>query len=247
MADLETRLRALAHSDELFPATPDIAAAVSARLRTPGAAAVRAPRRLSRRTLAIALAALLLLPVAAIAAVPSTRNAVLDWLGLRHVEVRRSATQPVLRPPTQSDLGTRVSLVEARNRVDFAILVPEALGDPTSVYVRSSPPGGRVVLVFDRVQVTEVQGSGSQQFVEKMVGPDATIQRVRVDGARGVWITGRPHGVMYADRTGRFRDDTFQLAGDTLLWERGGLVLRIEGARSKADALRIASSVAPGG
>ena len=247
MADLETRLRAFAHSDELFPATPDIAAAVSARLRDPAAPAVRAPRRLSRRTLAIALAALLLLPAAAIAAVPGTRHAVLDWLGLRHVTVERSTTQPALRPPTPSDLGDRVSLVEARSRVDFAILVPDALGDPTSVYVRSSPPGGRVVLVFDRIHVTELQGSDSRRYLFKMLGPDSKVERVRVDGKPGVWITGKPHGVMYADRNGQFRDDTFQLAGDTLLWERGGLVLRIEGARSKADALRIASSVAVGG
>jgi hypothetical protein len=244
MPDLETRLRALS-PDELFPPTPDIAGAVATRLRAAPAPAPR--RRLSRRTLAIALAALLLLPAAAVAAIPSTRNAVLDWLGLRHVEVRRSTTQPRLRQPTISDLGERVSLAGARARVDFAVLVPEALGDPTSVYVRESPPGGRVVLVFDRIQVTELQGKSSRQFVEKMLGPDAKIERVRVDGAPGLWISGKPHGVMYADRNGQLRDETFQLAGDTLVWERGGLVLRIEGARSKADALRIASSIAVSG
>jgi hypothetical protein len=93
------------------------------------------------------------------------------------------------------------------------------------------------------VQLTELQGKDSQQYLRKMVGPDARVERVRVGGAPGVWITGKPHGVLYADRNGRFREETLQLAGDTLIWERDGLVLRIEGARSKADALRIASSV----
>jgi len=93
------------------------------------------------------------------------------------------------------------------------------------------------------VQLTELQGKESQRYLQKMLGPDDRVERVRVGSAPGIWITGRPHGVLYADRNGQFRDETLQLAGDTLVWERDGLVLRIEGARSKADALRIASSV----
>ncbi len=38
---------------------------------------------------------------------------------------------------------------------------------------------------------------------------------------------------------------TLRLAGDTLLWEAGGLLLRLEGAASKAAALLIARSLGP--
>lgn len=241
MRELEARLRA-SDADSLFPPTPDIAAAVGARLRD-GAMPRRARRRMSRRTLAFALAAALLIPAAAVAAVPDTRNAVLEWLGLRHVEIERSPTPPAARPAANPQLGERATLAGARDRVDFNVLLPTALGDPAAVYVRASPPGGRVVLVYGRVQLTELEGRESQRYLQKMLGPDARVERVRVGGAPGVWITGKPHGVLYADRNGRFRDETLQLAGDTLIWERDGLVLRIEGARSKADALRIASSV----
>lgn len=237
MRELEDRLRAMAH-DGLFPPTPEIAAAVAARLRERPAAR-RARRAVSQRTLAIALAALLLIPAAALAAVPSTRHSILDWLGLRHVRVERVPKQPATIEPL---LGTRATLAAARAGVDFGVLLPD-LGNPTAVYVQSNPPGGRVVLVYDRVQVTELQGGDSQLYLQKLLGPDARIQRVRVGAARGAWISGRPHAVMYADRTGTFRDEPLQLAGDTLIWERDGLVLRIEGVRSKADALRIATSL----
>jgi hypothetical protein len=242
MRELEDRLRGMAADGGLFPPTPGISAAVATRLRAERAGR-RAGRRMSRRTLAVALAALLLIPAAAVAAVPSTRHAVLDWLGLRHVKVERTTTQPVPGPAANPLLGTRTTLAAARAQVDFDVLIPAALGDPDTVYTRPNPPGGAVVLVYRRVQLTELQGKHSQQFLQKMLGPDAKVHRVRVDGARGVWITGRPHGVLYADRNGQFRDETLQLAGDTLIWERDGLVLRIEGARSKADALRIATSV----
>jgi hypothetical protein len=35
----------------------------------------------------------------------------------------------------------------------------------------------------------------------------------------------------------------FRLAGDTLLWERDGRTLRVEGARDLAEALEIAGSM----
>src|SRR4051812_5093744 len=94
MADLETRLRALGAQAQ-WPTTPDVAPAIRGRL------AAAPPRRDRRRALALAIALALLVPAAAFAAVPSTRHAVLDWLGLRSVRVRtvprppRAAARPV--------------------------------------------------------------------------------------------------------------------------------------------------------
>jgi hypothetical protein len=39
------------------------------------------------------------------------------------------------------------------------------------------------------------------------------------------------------------RDDAVRLAGDVLLWERGGLTLRIEGGQTRDAAVRSAVSV----
>ena len=63
------------------------------------------------------------------------------------------------------------------------------------------------------------------------------------DGAAGYWIVGRPHEVMLVDRHGRPFPETVRLAGNTLVWQRGELTMRIEGRFGKAKALRIARSV----
>src|SRR5687767_15193582 len=99
MPDLELQLRALAE-DTVWPATPDIAAAVARaprERRTGARARVRAalaPRgRRARRVIAAGLALLLLVPAAAVA-FPGARNDVLEWLGLRDVEIRRVPSPP---------------------------------------------------------------------------------------------------------------------------------------------------------
>src|SRR5687768_4073515 len=106
MPGLETRLRVLAE-EAVWPATPDLAAAVAA---TPRAGRARAAvdrgraalglgraapgrRPAARRALAVLLAALLLVPAAAVA-FPGARDDVLEWLGLREVEIRRVPAPP---------------------------------------------------------------------------------------------------------------------------------------------------------
>jgi hypothetical protein len=250
MSELETRLSALA-ADAEFPPTPDLAAAVHARLAAAPTVAPAVAWRRRRRLIALALAAALLVPAAAVAAVPGARHAVLDWLGLRGVRVERVPVSP--RPPSgttapPAGLGRPVTLAAARARLGFPIRVPRALGAPPRVYLGDSPPGGRVTLVYParapgrRVLITEFRGSQTQDYLLKALGPGTTIQRVRVAGAPGAWLAGRPHAFIYADARGVIRQESMRLAGSVLLWERDGVVLRLEGATSKASAVRVASS-----
>ncbi len=46
--------------------------------------------------------------------------------------------------------------------------------------------------------------------------------------------------VYYLDADGEPGLEQLRLAGDTLLWERDGITLRVEGARDLAEALEIA-------
>ena len=182
------------------------------------------------------------------AAVPDARNAVLEWLGLRSVEVRRVPAPPRVpaRPGDRAlDLGAPTTLAAARDRLRFRILVPGQPAASPRVFVDDTPPGGRVSFLYDRPRLLliEFRGSSTQTFLEKAVGPGTTIERVRVGGAPGAWIAGRPHGVVFADARGVIRQDATRLAGNVLLWERDGLVLRLEGARTREDALRVARSV----
>jgi hypothetical protein len=70
-----------------------------------------------------------------------------------------------------------------------------------------------------------------------------SVDGVRVDGAPGYWISGRPHFVLVVDSQGNIVEDDVRLAGNVLLWERGDVTLRLEAAVTKEEAVRIAESV----
>jgi hypothetical protein len=254
MPDLEARLRALG-ADTRFPPTPDLAAAVRDRLVAPAPApAVRRRRRhrhQHRHRLALAIALVLLVPAGALAAVPSTRHAILEWLGLRSVRVLTVPTPPAPGAsvsPSSLGLGRPITLDRARGRVSFTVRVPAVPGPPPRVFFAREPPGGRVSLLYaprrgqPRLLVTEFRGSQTRTFLEKILGPGAHAERVRVNGDHGAWLTGRPHAFIYADAHGVIRNELTRLAGNVLLWEHGGVVLRLEGGLRKPDALRIARS-----
>jgi len=65
---------------------------------------------------------------------------------------------------------------------------------------------------------------------------------VRVRGEPGYFLSGNPHEFSYFDRRGEYRQEIVRLAGNTLLWERGPLTLRLEADINKEEALKIARS-----
>jgi hypothetical protein len=246
MPELEAELRALGATIE-FPPTPDLATAVRRRL-----AAERARRVFPlRRVLAVSLA-LVAVAVGAVMAVPDARTAVLEWLGLRGVKIERTetrATAPV--QPVELGLGERTTLAEGPEQVGFPVATPDfdALGEPDEVYVSRAVRSGQLAYVWrdDRGDVelllTQFAGSLSHDFIQKALGPRTTIEEVRVDGGLGFWIAGEPHDFVYLDERGEPAFDSFRLAGNTLVWERGDLTLRVEGDLTKEEALEIATAI----
>jgi hypothetical protein len=69
------------------------------------------------------------------------------------------------------------------------------------------------------------------------------LERLTFDGGPAFWITGQAHRVFYRDKQGTIREETIRLAGNVLLWQRGALTLRLEGALDREEALRIAASL----
>ena len=241
MSELELALLALGRELD-WPSEPNLEPAVRRRL-----VAAPARRRLpARRTLAFA-AAVLAVAVGAVMAVPQTRAAVLDLFGLRGVSIERVETlPPVPKAAPRLLLGERISLDEARERVDFDVVVPDALGEPDEVWWQGSPPGGMVSFVYGsstepRALVTEFRGT-VREVVFKKAAAGTRIEPVEVDGQPGYWLSGEPHVFSYFDRRGEFRQELVRLAGNTLLWERGALTMRLEASISKAEALAIARS-----
>lgn len=172
-------------------------------------------------------------------------------------------TPPATVPPLnglilRAGLGDRTTPTEAQSRLPFALRAPSLpeLGTPDEVYVRVPPPGGRVSLIYYvraglpaiagsdvGLLVQEFRGGIDAGVFQKGVPPGSVVEPVTVGGATGYWIAGGLRAIAYTDANGAFQFEEIRGAGNTLLWERDGVVYRLESALPKADALRIAESV----
>jgi hypothetical protein len=240
MAELELELRRLG-AELSWPETPELAGRVRSRLE----AAPRRRLRLDRRALAVAFAALAVL--GAVMAVPPARSAILDWLGFGGVEIRRVEELPEVPAGGRLVLGERVTLDEARRRSGHPVLVPAAAGRPDAVFVATFLPGQPVALVYGsldepRLLVLEFRAA---PLIQKTLSAETRSEAVTVHSEEGLWIEGPRHTFLLRTLEQDAVADTQRLAGNTLLWRRGELTLRIEGELSKAEALRIAESVRP--
>jgi hypothetical protein len=169
------------------------------------------------------------------------------------VEIRRETPRatPPPRSPTGATLGLgrRVTLAQARR--GGPVLVPRRLGAPSAVYAGPLQDGPRAIsLVYPPgpgLPASSVTGTAllvqtlratATPLIKKTAGSAATVEELTVAGARAYWLTGA-HGFGYQSRDA-VGFERQRLADRTLLVERGGLLLRVEGAMSRARAVEIA-------
>jgi hypothetical protein len=246
--DLEHQLRDLGeHLDH--PAGDRIVPQLRTRLSTPSTGASprsRWPRRRAVATVIASIAAVLLLAIA----IPPSRDAIADLLGLGSHEVGQSDRVAVphdgppvtSRPP--SDQISPLNLESARQAVDFPIRVPGEVDATPQVTVDRSVPGGLVALDYPLFTLVEVASPPNVAAdLAKLVAPESHVRVVAVRGRPGLWITGTHHRVPYLDRDGTLRFGSSRPTGHVLLWEEGGVTYRVEGFARQAAAVEIASSV----
>ena len=257
-AAVGSRLRAAEAGDVAAPASAD--AGATRPLSIPRQWAVR---RSVRRSLWLA-AALALLIVGGVFAVRFG----LELLSIEFGPIP-SATAPTPSASTPSSsvpgapgagigLGRLLNLEEAGAAAPFDVLVPAGLGDPDAVYLGGPSLRGQVALVYAPrdglpaapllggagLLVTQNRGAPDRGLAEKLADTGlATVEPVTVNGAHGVWISGRPHIFWYLAPDGFYIEESRRLVGDTLAWERDGILYRIEGAISLEQALDIAGSM----
>lgn len=249
---LEVELRRTARAFP-YPATPDVARAVSRRLS--GAT----PRRPARRpALAWALVALVL-TAAGLLSVPEVRAAIVDFIRIGAVRIyliaptsTPTATAPAPTPrPTPAplasvlDLAGQTTLKQAEADARFAIRLPgfpPDLGAPHRVFLQDL--GGQVlVLVWmdpaqpDRVRLSLHQiepGSFAITKVEPRV-----VQETTVNGRPAFWAEG-PY--MIEARGGAYELRRL-IEGHVLIWTEDGITYRLETDLPLSEAVRVAESV----
>lgn len=243
---------------EPWPPTPPLAEKVRARIdRGPlPVAEVRVPRM--RPPLLRPVAATLVVIAVALGITLSlsgaARRAVAGLLGVVGIEITFDDEPGVTpRPPASIPLGPAVSRVVASERAGFDVKVPAAVaGQPAFHYDPSIGTSGMVSVVYPRsasrlsevdLLVTQFVAAVDESHVKKLLTAGSDVAFVVVRSSQGYWIGGPPHLFFYRDAVGDVRDETVRLAGRVLLWEEGGVTYRVEGARSLAEATRIAESL----
>jgi len=174
------------------------------------------------------IAAALVVVVALVAvAVPSSRRTVADWFGFDGARVERrpdaptaSTPDPFVDAPTTGAEGSDVSDDPANGSIGTVIEVD-----------------GIDVLVSDFV------GTLDNPAIGKIVGDGTSVRQVDVGGEVGIWIDGEPHDVSFYDERGDIVFERF--AGNTLLWQDGPVVRRLEGFPDAATAVAYAERPRP--
>lgn len=226
MSELDRDLRTLGR-EIAFPDTPDLRSIVSGRL--PAGGPSRRPRRLALVAAVVAVA------VIAGLAVPQTRAEILRFFGLGAVQVEFVDHLPEVEPDAPLVLGKPVELDEA----PFAVLRSSLLGSPDATFAQDSV----VTLLYGsaeriRLLVTQVGGGYAAPEVVKKIAASSTRARfvpLEEPERWALWIEGEPHIVGLPGAPPR-------LAANTLVWTRGAVTLRLEGAASLEEAVRIANS-----
>ncbi len=265
MTELELRLTQLGRELD-WPETPELAGSVRARVQEaaerPGRAAARRPRRRLlppaglRRSLAVAMVGLLVLAGGVFAAVPGVRDAVLEFFGLQGATVERRSELPTAPEFRPLRLGERTTLERARESLGFEPLVPSAAGRPDAVFVKREVSGGELSLAYRArsglpeagttklgLLVGEFRGDLHPQYLGKIVAETTRTERLRIDGARAVWIEGAPHLFFYRPPDSDFAEAELRFAQNVLLLERGDLLVRLEGAFGRERAIELARSL----
>lgn len=187
---------------------------------------INAPRR--RHRVLTALVAALTAFAVAFAASPAVRAGVRDLLEFAGVEFRTQA------PPSTAPAlpGKEVSLDDARSLVPFDIHLPAQLGTPGRITVHE---GRFVTLHYGDLRLDQFDGTISTT-IGKLVHGEG-VERI----GDKVWIP-YPHEVFYIDREGRWRVEEPHGAGQTLIWQRDQVTMRLEGELTRQRAVEISES-----
>jgi hypothetical protein len=223
--DLESELTRLAAEIE-WPPTPPLGPEL-------------APRgRLLRRTRPVALAlalAFVAVALAAAFAVPQSRGAILRFLGLGAVHVEFVERLPAAQErPLTARLGPTISVADARDLLGRPPLLPPVTPVP-ALHARDRIISSLFLHDGDPVLLSEIGLGGAS--LKKIALTSTSVRWVQVGGAPAIWISGHEHVVVFPEAPPR-------LAGNVLVWQRGNLTLRLEGAHlTLRDAETLAESI----
>lgn len=259
--DLGARLADIAAA-LAFPPTPDMATAVGSRLRAQVSAIgtdtrPRPIRRSLSRSLLLAAALALLVVGGAFAVRFGLELLSIEFGPLPSVMPASPSAPAPGATGAGLGLGSAMTFQDAEAAAAFDIRTLPGLGPPDAVYLGDITLRGQVAFVYaprDALPASDLLGGAGLLFTQNRGETDdrlarkladanlASVEPVDVNGAAGVWISGEPHFFWYLAPDGSFIQESRRLVGDTLAWERDGILYRIEGV-TRDHALELARSL----
>ena len=172
---------------------------------------------------------------------------------------RAPAPTPTLPPITgmRLALGRQVALDQVESETGVPVRLPkdERLGPPDSVWIDPAK-GDQVAYVWkassDLPQTLEpgvglvlmrFDGQNEEGFYDKAINSGTTLERVKVGGHDGYWISGDPHFFFYTTADGRFVEDPRRWVGAALIWTDGTATYRIESSLGRDATIALAESI----
>jgi hypothetical protein len=232
--------------------TPDVAAAVRARLAEGPPVPVAERRRAWAPLVAGAVTVLLLTVALTLAVSRNVREAVADFLGLAvpGEEIHLLPTPapgvtptPFPTPRPLTSYATPTTLDGATAGLGFAPVLPRDAGQPKGVYVVGYQGFTVLVLQYDRFDLWEADLVAFEKFV--FTKETVVLAQPSINGQPAYWIEGGGHIVRVTGPDGR------ELVGSertvtrtTLVWRgAGGLNYRLETEQPKDEAIRLAETL----
>jgi hypothetical protein len=236
-----------------YPPTPAIADAVTARLRAATAAEPSGwramlggwfRRPLMRPIVAVASAAFVVVAVAL--AVPTSRTAIAEFLGLRHVRVEVVPTATA-RVPTAvpGSFARPATLAEVELATVFPLRFPTRDGvrlEPDEVYLYGTGADSIVIFVYEEEPFDLYQSQDA--LLGKGVSDSDDYEQFQFDGHNALWFPPGDHLASFLDPRGTpiaGTERTVERA--TLLWDVDGITYRLETSLSRDQAIAVARSL----
>ena len=231
MTELERALQSLGAELD-FPAAPDLASGVRARLERPS----------RRRPLVFAIA-LVLVAFGIAMVVPDARSAILRFFHIGAVTVEQVETLPeATQRPLTAGLGPALSRSEAEALAGIRIALPDFDGpSPTRFYTRP----GFIATVFraESKPVLLVEFRGDQAGIAKKAADSETRVSPVGIGDFGLWLEGGQHVLMWNYGVGETHQIDTRLAGNVLIWLVGDRTYRLEGDLDRDQMLDLARDI----
>ena len=142
--------------------------------------------------------------------------------------------------------GRSVPVESLQSLTSFPVRTIPSLGAPDEARVRDDISGGMVTVVYRRGLLLTQWRTGDVHSRIAIVPAAAAAERVSVDTAPALWVAGAARGTFtLVGADGTIHRESFDVGSGALLWRDEELTFLLQGAGSRADAIRVARAVGP--